>query len=310
MSNGRFPILIGPRRTIIVMAMVALVAGACTAAAPAGSSPAATATPAALPSASTTPSADPSALILRATQEGGFISPSALRTRMPIVSVFADGRIMSVGATPAIYPGPLLPSIVFRSVGPAGAAGILKAAEDAGLAHGDATYGPGPVPDGATTVITVVHDGSQTISRFGSLEVQPVSSGSGTPDDQVRAAAADLLTRLMGSDTFGGTAGAEGPYEPLGFQLFVSPGAPAPADADLGRPPLSWPLATPLASFGRSDELGGSGARVGVVVGAEAAALGPILASASEITPFTSGGQSWTIVVKPLLPDEVAAIGG
>ena len=134
--------------------------------------------------------------------------------------------------------------------------------------------------------------------------------GSGTPDDQVRAAAADLLTRLMGSDTFGGTAGAEGPYEPLGFQLFVSPGAPAPADADLGRPPLSWPLATPLASFGRSDELGGSGARVGVVVGAEAAALGPILASASEITPFTSGGQSWTIVVKPLLPDEVAAIGG
>ena len=61
------------------------------------------------------------------------------------MSVYADGRILSEGVTPAIYPGPLLPSIVVRTVGAAGAAGILKAAADAGLTGADGTYGPGPI---------------------------------------------------------------------------------------------------------------------------------------------------------------------
>jgi hypothetical protein len=56
--------------------------------------------------------------------------------------------------------------------------------------------------------------------------------------------------------------------------------------------------------------LGGDGARFGDVVGADAATLGPLLVSATQITPFTSGGKQWTIVVRPLLPDEVVALGG
>ncbi|HEY5277813.1 MAG TPA: hypothetical protein VIK38_14990 [Coriobacteriia bacterium] len=58
------------------------------------------------------------------------------------------------------------------------------------------------------------------------------------------------------------------------------------------RPPVCWPLATPLATFGKADSLGGDGARVGVVVGADAATVGPILTAASQITPFASGGKA------------------
>jgi hypothetical protein len=301
-----------PARILALLAATALAVGACSAAA-------ATTPPTAGPSgASGSPdqSAQPSqapagaGLVLRATLEGGFISPSAIRTRLPIVSVYADGRILSEGLTPAIYPGPLVPSIVVRSVGPAGAAGILKAASDAGLAGADGSYGPGPVPDGATTVITVIHNGKQTVSTFNSLPVLQIQPGSGVTDQQVLTAAAQLLARLTSNDTFGGKAGADGTYTPLGFQLFVRPGAPELSDPNLARPPVSWPLSTPLASFGKVDTLGTDGARVGVVVGADAATIGPILASATQITPFLSGGTQWTIVVKPLLPDEVAALGG
>jgi len=51
-------------------------------------------------------------------------------------------------------------------------------------------------------------------------------------------------------------------------------------------------LATPLATFGKADSLGGDGARVGVVVGVDAATVGPIVTAASQISPFTSGGTA------------------
>jgi hypothetical protein len=305
------------QRIVLLVAAAALIAGACSAAAPSGppaSSPSGppegSGSPAPEPTGSSGPPAGAAGLIFRATLQGGFIAPSALRTRLPIVSVYADGRILSEGVTPAIYPGPLVPSIVFRTVGAAGAARILKAAADAGLTGADGSYGPGPNPDAASTVITVYHDGDQTVSTFSSLQPRQIQPGTPVTGDNVGSAASQLLGRLMGTDTFGGTAGSDGTYTPLGFQVFAVPGAPAVSNPDLARPPLSWPLATPLATFGKTDALGGDGARVGIVSGADATSLGPILESATQITPFTSGGTQWTISVRPLLPDEVPATGG
>ena len=295
-------------RIVILVASAGLLAGACTASA-------ATSVPSSAPSLPPTaspapsPSASSAALILRVTQEGGFISPGALRARLPSVSAYADGTIITEGLAPAIYPGALVPALVYRSVGPAGATGILDAATTAGLTGADGSYGPGPVPDGPTTVITVIKDGHQTVSRFSSLAPTQIQPG-GASTDPVPSAADQLLGRLMATDLFGGTAGASGTYVPAGFQVFATPGAPDVSDPSLVRSPVSWPLATPLASFGKADTLGGDGARVGVVIGADALTLRPVLEAATQITPFTSGGSSWTLTVKPLLPDEVAALGG
>ncbi len=305
-------------RFVLVLAALALVAGACTAAsggAPSdGPSTGPSAAPAGSagpePSGSSAPSNPGAGLILRATLQGGFLGPSALRNRLPIVSVYADGRILSQGMTPAIYPGPLVASIVFRTVGPDGANGILKAASDAGLTGSDGAYGPGPIPDGASTVITVYHDAGQTVSTFSTLTPRQIDLTSPLADDPVMTGAAQLLARLMSSDTFGGTAGASGTYAPLGFQVFAVPGAPVVSEPGLARPPVSWPLATPLASLGKADSLGGAGSRVGLISGADAQALGPILEAATQITPFTSGGTQWTITVRPLLPDEVPVTRG
>ncbi|HEY7937148.1 MAG TPA: hypothetical protein VID26_08460 [Candidatus Limnocylindrales bacterium] len=304
------------QRFMLVVA-TALLVGACSAAAPSSSPagspsapPEASGSPVPEPTGSSEPPAGAAGLIFRATLQGGFISPTALRTRLPLISVYSDGRIMSEGVIPAIYPGPLVAQIAVRSVGAAGAAGILKAASDAGLTGADGAYGPGPNPDAPSTVITVYHDGSQTVSTFSSLLPGQIQPGTAVTGDKVESAASLLLGRLMGTDTFGGTAGPNGTYVPLGFQVFAVPGAPAVSDPGVARPPVSWPLATPLATFGKADTLGGDGARVGIVSGADATKLGPILESATQITPFTSGGSQWTITVRPLLPDEVPATGG
>ena len=44
---------------------------------------------------------------------------------MPTVSVYADGRILTPGAVDAIYPGPRLPPVSIKDVGPAGAAVLM-----------------------------------------------------------------------------------------------------------------------------------------------------------------------------------------
>ncbi len=92
-----------------------------------------------------------------------------------------------------------------------------------------------------------------------------------------------------------------------GFRVFVAPGAPA-ADPSISAPPVAWPLATPLDAFGTPavPDRGITGLRSGVVVGADAAALAPILAKASQLTAFTSAGHAFTLYVRPLLPDELA----
>jgi hypothetical protein len=250
------------------------------------------------------------ALVLRVVSQGGLLAPNALRVQIPMLSVYADGRIMSAGAVPAIYPGPLMTTVVFRSVGADGAAAILKAATDAGLTGPDVTYPGGRGADMPSTVITVIHGGRRTVTTFAFLEAPASLAAPGDSAGQVEAAASALLGRLQGGDTFGGTAGPEGAYEPLGYQVFATPAAPAPSDSGLARPPVDWPLATPLAALGKPDPLGGDGARVGLVTGADAATLGPVLANASQLTGFRSGGQVWTLAVRPLLPDEVTAGGG
>ncbi len=95
-------------------------------------------------------------------------------------------------------------------------------------------------------------------------------------------------------------------YDPTGYKIYVVPGAP-PADPSLTEPDLAWPLATSLADFGSpaAADRGIVGLREGVVLDDDAAALAPILAQATTLTAFTSDGMSYTLYVRPLLPDEV-----
>ena len=265
------------------------------------------------PSGSPTPSGSTGAQILRVTTEGGFIGPAANLAAVPSVSVYSDGRILTPGAVDAIYPGPLVPPVAIRAVGATGAQGIVAAIRAAGLDKAS-TGGPGIPGDTGTTVFAVTLDGSTTTTRIALGGGAPGHGGPGGPggpaasSDPATAAARDLLARLTDpSDTWGAASAAQTTLVPAGYLVYVAPGAPS--DQTVPQAPVAWPLATPLSTFGvpAVPDRGIAGLRQGAVLGADVATLAPVLSRATSITPFTSGGSSFTLYVRPLLPDEVPA---
>ncbi len=260
------------------------------------------------PPSSSGPSPSPAtaSLLLKVTSEGGFINPVATLNALPLVEVYDDGRILTPAPVPAIAPGPLLPTEILRNVGPAGAASIVAAIRAAGLDQ-TATTGPGIPGDSGSDVFVVTLGGQTTetrVSGSGSGVGGPGIGGSPAPGE---AAALDLLGRLVDpSETWGASAAAGSSYQPEGYRVYAAPGAPT-TDPSIAREPVPWPLAAGLSSFGTPavPDRGVAGLRQGVVLGADAGTLGPVLERATEATGFTSDGMTWTLYVRPLLPDEL-----
>ncbi len=322
-------------RPVALVAGIALLLAACGPAGPSGSVPAESATPPATPSTaptrnttppptagqpptpgspspgteSPTPTAAPALLILRVSSEGGFIAPAASLAAIPTVSVYADGRIITAGPADLMAPGPLLAPIEVRTLDQAGVSAIEAAIRAAGLDE-PSTGGPGIPGDTGSTVFAVSLDGTTVTTRLASNGPggpgRP-GGGGGGGGDAGRAAAFDLLGGLLDETrAWGGSVPSAQPYRPSAYRLFVAPGAP-PADPGATRAPVAWPLATALDAFGRAavPDRGIAGLRTGVVLGADAATLAPVLAAATQATAFTSDGKEWTLYVRPLLPDEL-----
>lgn len=300
------------RRSLAAFAPILALAGVLAAC---GSAPGPSPTPpptGGTPTVAPSPSPVAARLLLRITSEGGFIGPAANLATVPMVSVYADGRILTPGAVDAIYPGPLLPPVAIKDVGPAGAAAIVAAIRAAGLDREGAGGGIGN-PDAATTVITVSIDGAPVTSRFhfGGGPGGPGLPGAGGSLDPAVAVAEALYARLTDpAETWGVANPAISTLVPTAYRIFVAPGAPA-GDGSSPAPAVAWPLSTSLASFGAAavPDRGIAGLRQGAVFGQDATTLGALLAAANQLTAFSSGGTLYTLYVRPLLPDEAPAPG-
>ena len=86
------------RAAIRLARPAALLAIAAVAVACVGSAGAAGSTPSPKP-------VDPDKVIFRVSWEGGFVTPETLLARLPVVVVYADGRVITQGPVPMIYPG-------------------------------------------------------------------------------------------------------------------------------------------------------------------------------------------------------------
>ena len=84
-------------------------AGAPASPAPAGSGP--------VTESASLPAGDDT-VVLRVEHRGGFVPPQWLASRLPMVSVYADGRVISDGPVPAIAPGPALPNLLQGRITP------------------------------------------------------------------------------------------------------------------------------------------------------------------------------------------------
>ena len=70
---------------------------------------------------------------------------------------------------------------------------------------------------------------------------------------------------------------------------------------------VDWPLATALADFGTpaQPDFGVTGLRAGVVLDADAATLASALGTTPAGTLVKSGGQTYQVWIRPLLPPEL-----
>ena len=173
-------------------------------------------------------------LVLRVAYEGGFVAPEYTLASTPFWSLFGDGTLIVPGPQIEIYPGPALPNLLATPITQDGVQAILRAARDAGLMDGDATYGNDCIADAATTVFTTNAAGQTSVVSAYALDVgEPAGSCGGMADADERSALAEFQAKLgdLGSWLPEGSIGTEHPYPPTEMRVYVLPYQPRPRTA-------------------------------------------------------------------------------
>jgi hypothetical protein len=234
----------------------------------------------------------PDDLVLRVEGGGGLAAPGLLRT-VPYFSLYGDGRVVTSGPVPDIYPGPALPNLQLGHVGPFDPPLIAKKALDAGV--GSADVGQPQIADGGWTVFTVLAaDGKK------STNVTELNYDEGLTRSQrsAREKLRKLMDELNNLDAVQRSTSYTATEVAVSAVPWTSPGDPSlPAP-----PPVAWPGPTlPGVDDGQSPMI-----PCFVVTGAEATAVLAAAAKANMLTPWISGGKTWRVGLRPLLPDEHA----
>jgi len=240
-------------------------------------------------------------LLLRISADGGFVPPGFLVTRLPRISIYTDGRVIEPGAIPAIYPGPPVSPLTLRLLDGPALEAIRAAARTAGLDGPDRSWANAQVADVETTVLTYVDgNGTHTTSIY-ALGFEP---GPGASDEEkVARQRAVTFTRTV--DSIVAAAAGSATYQPEAYRIFALPVA-APVSPEPGLPSpntLDWPAVLPsLAGLPTASRP--PGARCGVIQGQQLATFNGLLATATQITRYREGSGEWTLLIRPLLPDE------
>lgn len=274
--------------------------------------------PSATPAGGTPPGATPSAepimhptganeLILRQELGGGFVPYEWVLSHLPTVSIYGDGRVVTEGPRIEIYPGPALPNLRVVRISEAGLQRILAAAAEAGILGNDAHYDYPGIADAPTTIFTVDAGGATSRVSAYALGIGEDASMIPPADAAARAELADFAAKLgdlagwLGADVVSG----EESYRFESIRVYAQAAEPTSPDGGIEPTVVDWPLAVPLATFGEPFRPGAEPAmRCGVVAGDDLATLRPALEAANQLTFWRSGGQTWSLVLRPLLPDE------
>ncbi len=237
-------------------------------------------------------------LVFQVALTGGFTTPTELAARLPLVSVYADGRVVAQGPVAASYPGPALPSVQLRDVGPDAVADLVAEAERAGVLD-DTDLGSPPVADALTTRFVLV-DADGTHVRDAYALSAGWTAGPGLSTEQV-AARADLLELLDAARAVASPADQRElrPYPVSALAVVAT--QHLDVDDGLATPDVAWP-GPPLPGTA----LGGlPSMSCTLATGDQARAVLDAAATATTRTPWvTADGSRWSVTLRPLLPHE------
>jgi hypothetical protein len=250
---------------------------------------------------------DPDQVIFRVSWEGGFVTPEMLLGRLPVIAVYADGRVITLGPVPAIFPGPFMPNLLQQTLSPEALEGLIQLARDKDLLK-DVTYDFPGIADAADTVLEINVDGkSYRLSAYALAEAVDggVAPAIEVPPADIAGRAAmrefiDALTQIPADDF----VDEQHPYDFGALRLYVTKAAIVEDSEFPGeQPPIAWPL-DDLATAGEPVENSPVGARCLVVEGDDLATIRPLLEGANQLSVFESEGEFYSLIPRPLYPDE------
>ena len=235
------------------------------------------------------------------------LPPRSMFGNLPLLVVTTDGRVLTQGAVIELYPGPLVAPLIERRISPAGIAALLQAAKDAGILRPGGDYTGGGLPPGAAAGrLQIVVDGA-TYDLVGDTNAAvpcPPTEACTQPVPGTPAAFATFWYRLLDMASWlEPELGVEQPHLPSSYAVIVGP----PPEPWPGAALLVWPITEPaLGAFG-APVRGEPGTRCGIAAGDLAAALRPLFAAATQLTPFVataSASSTHGLTVRPLLPGD------
>lgn len=251
------------------------------------------------------PAPDPSAaspqsgdeLVARVESYGGFVPPDRTIGTLPAVSVYADGRVITEGPVPAIYPGPAMPNIQVLTLDADQLQQVVK--EGAATVKPGTDFGQPNVADAPTTRVTVkTGQDVQSVSVVALNEAQAKDPMLTDTQQDARAKLAAYVKKLRDLGSGDGDTASK-PYEPESLAVLARPwtkqsgGEPAQAEAAWPGPALPGDYLNPALKIGCV-----------LVTGAELDTVTAAAKKANQMTPWTADGQKYLISFRPLLPDE------
>lgn len=183
-------------------------------------------------------------VVLRIAYENGFVPVEVALQNLPTVLVTGDGRLITVGAQIAIYPGPLLPALFSQSISADGIQHLLSLADEAGLLAEPPSYESDPLlADAPDTVVTIHARGEVFEHRAYALGLDP----EGEPDEARRALAGFVAAVqdwvVQPQDELGDAE----PYTAPTFTVRTLETDPANfEDPDLPPTIVEWPASLPV----------------------------------------------------------------
>ena len=168
--------------------------------------------------------------------EGGFATPEMTFSRAPLLLITGDGRVIYEGPVPAIYPGPLLPNLLERTITEDGIQTLLAKADELGLLA-EADYARNDqIADAPDTVVKITVDGTTYTHSAYALGF----------DGETDAGRANLFEFVTAATDLAGTVGEDelGPEATLASDTYLvraTPIDPATVTTEVPATIVDWP---------------------------------------------------------------------
>jgi hypothetical protein len=233
-------------------------------------------------------------LVIRVESVGGFVPAEQNVGRIPAVSIYGDGRLITEGPRAMIYPARSLPNLQEQMLTPEFVQDLVRQGKEAGVRNG-ADFGSPNIADAPSTRVTV---GDQSVNVVALSEAQPADPRLTAEERAARTKLAAYVKQVKG------LTAAEGVAEPVAYQ----PAAVAVLARKYVPPQAAEPASKPQEWTGPAlpGDLLNANLGIGCVTatGAEKDKVMAAAADSTVITSWTSGGSQWSVTFRPLLPEE------